>query len=244
MPLRTGQDAPCFCSDTDDLARYIEEVEGLCHSRQRTSGAELIKFTVYYTDELSYDAFSAARDALADPTSWDEFKQAMHEVYPQHKGQAIAVSLPASLPPLPVPSASLPSLLPATPVTPLVPQFPAPTVMLTQAALQALSRPAPSKLPAIPAMSLSSASDTQALLPPALPLSLPLFFPPDMSPAPVLLNASLLSSAPLNMPKVPVLPQLLPAAAPPSPVQVCLLCTPAPAPRLVFQSSVTESRLN
>ena len=82
MPLRTSQDAPCFLGTADDLPRYIAEVEELCKSRQKLSDPELVKWAVYYVDGDLWDSFALTRDALADPASWDDFKRALHEVFP------------------------------------------------------------------------------------------------------------------------------------------------------------------
>ena len=59
MPLCTSQDVPWFCGDANDLSRYIAEVESLCQTRQHTTDAELIKWAHYYTDEESWDTWTA-----------------------------------------------------------------------------------------------------------------------------------------------------------------------------------------
>ena len=193
MPLRTSQDAPCFQGAAGDLSRYIADVEALCRSHQRTTNAEFIKYAVYYTAGPTWDAFALTRDALPEPGTWDDFKAAICDIYPQHEAHTSA-PLPASLPSPPMPAVSLPSLPPAAPVSPSLPlppmstaslssllpvapvtcsspQLPAPALMLSLAALGALPSPAPPVTPAIPAKSLLSASDAQSLqpVPPSLP---------------------------------------------------------------------------
>ncbi|KAF8669041.1 hypothetical protein AX14_006083 [Amanita brunnescens Koide BX004] len=77
-----------------------------------------------------------------------------------------------------------------------------------------------------------AAAQAQALLPPALPLSLPLFFPSDMSPAPFLLNASLLSPptesarSPMPIPPTPRPAPVMITQLPPT----SLPCTPLMSP--------------
>ncbi|KAF8698936.1 hypothetical protein AX14_001046 [Amanita brunnescens Koide BX004] len=146
MPLRTSQDAPQFLGTASDLSCYITEVEELCICCQRSTDADLVKWTVYYTAGLMWDTFALTRDALPKPRTWDDFKATIRNVYPQHEAH-MQLPLQASLPLLPVPFAPPPSLLPAAPVMPLLPQPP---------------------MPAIPARLSPSTSDAQSLLP-ALP---------------------------------------------------------------------------
>lgn len=83
MPIRTNKEAPCFRGTAAGLERYLEDIELLCEDRQRSGDDELIRWAVYYTDEKSSDTFTAARDALSDPKTWDAFKEAIAEIYPE-----------------------------------------------------------------------------------------------------------------------------------------------------------------
>ncbi|KAF8626630.1 hypothetical protein AX14_011444, partial [Amanita brunnescens Koide BX004] len=85
MPLRASHDAPHFLGTASDLPRYIAEVEMLCQCCQRSSEEELIKYTTYFVEESSWDSFALTRDALEDPASWEEFKSALHNIYPQQR---------------------------------------------------------------------------------------------------------------------------------------------------------------
>ena len=163
MPLRTSQDAPRFLGTADDLPRYFAEVEALCRSCHRSADSEVIRYAVYYTDESSWDAFAAARDSLEGPKTWQEFKAVIFEFYPQREVAHTHTSLPASLPSPPMPTASLPSLLPAAPVTHSSPQPPAPALMLSLAALEVPLSPAVPMTPAIPTLPLSPAPDARFL---------------------------------------------------------------------------------
>ena len=130
MLLRTSQEAPSFHGATDSLSCYIATIETLCQGRRRATGPELIKYAVYYADETSEDVFAAARDALADPSSWDEFKVGIRGMYPQREIAHV---------PAPLHGASLPS----------------PAVLLAPDAIQALlaasaSSSPPSIVPARP----------------------------------------------------------------------------------------------
>ena len=58
MPLRTSPDVPRFCGDANGLSRYLEEVQGLCQSRQQAADPNLIKYATYYTDEASWSTFA------------------------------------------------------------------------------------------------------------------------------------------------------------------------------------------
>ncbi|KAF8678488.1 hypothetical protein AX14_004722 [Amanita brunnescens Koide BX004] len=126
MPLRTSQDAPCFLGTADDLAHYVVEVEELCQACQQSANTDLIKWSVYYTEGPTWDMWSTMRDSLPDPKTWEEFKAAICNVYPQHKEAHVQAPLAALLPPLPMPFAPLPSMLSAVPISPLLPQLSAP----------------------------------------------------------------------------------------------------------------------
>lgn len=150
--LCTSQDAPCFCGAADDLSHYITEVEILCKACQCTTDTKLIKWAVCYTDESSWNTWAAICDALADPMSWKEFKDVIHDMYLLHQEAHMILGLQASLPPFSMP----PALLPAAAILP--------TLDATQALLSAC---APLTLPSfIPAKLL--------LLPIVMPQPLPL----------------------------------------------------------------------
>ena len=85
MPLYTSPDAPCFCGDANGLSCYLEEVQGLCQSRQWAADPNLIKYATYYTDEASWSTFAAIRDMLDSPKVWSKFKEAIHDLYPIRK---------------------------------------------------------------------------------------------------------------------------------------------------------------
>ena len=85
MPLHTSQEAPSFCGAAKTLSCYLTTIEALCLGRGKSTGPELIKYAVYYADEMSEDSFTTAKDALADLTSWEEFKHALCKMYPQHE---------------------------------------------------------------------------------------------------------------------------------------------------------------
>ena len=159
MPLRTSPDAPHFCGNANSLSHYLAEVEDLCQSRQRTTGPELIKYAVYYTDEKSWNIWDSAREVLTDPASWEDFKNAMHDLYPSYEVIHAHAPLLASLPPSSVPSAPL-----------LGPLLPAAAVLLASDALQALlaSHPRP-VLPAGTVELQSPASSVLASQPPPMP---------------------------------------------------------------------------
>ena len=212
MPLRTSQEAPSFSGAAHSLSRYLMMIEALCQDRRWTTAPELIKWAVYYADEMSEDAFAAARDALADPSSWDEFKATICGLYPQYEEAPMSVPLHASLlPPAVIPCAPLPPLLSAA------------AVLLAPDAIQALLlHPAPlmpSRLLPVPL----------EMVPTALPLPAPLVpSPPPMSAAPAPMPAcaplSPAPSVPVS-PPVPPDPPLLPCApllptlpVPPDPV--------------------------
>ena len=134
MPLRSSHDRPSFAGTANDLPHYIAEVEALCQRTQRASDAELIKYAVYYTEGAAWDSFAATRDALAEPGTWDEFRAAIHGMYPSHDDADMAVPLPASLPPHATPA---PSALAHAP-------SPSVTVTFTSCALRLLrSSPSP-----------------------------------------------------------------------------------------------------
>ena len=87
MLLHTAQDAPCFRGAMDDLFKYVKEVENLCWKCQHVTNADLIKWAVYYTDESSWDTFSATHELLEEPKTWEGFKVAISDMYLQY-GQA------------------------------------------------------------------------------------------------------------------------------------------------------------
>ena len=97
MPLHTSPDVPHFCGDANDLPRYLTEVEDLCQSRQQMTGPECIKYAVYYTDKSSWNIWDSAREVLADPASWEDFKSAMQDLYPRYEVVHAHMPLPASL---------------------------------------------------------------------------------------------------------------------------------------------------
>lgn len=171
MPLRTSQDVPRFLGTANDLPHYIAEVEALCQSRHQPADSDMIKYAVYYTDKLSWDAFAAAQDTLEGLEAWQDFKTAVYKVYLQHKVAHTSVSLPASLLPIPVPTASLPSLLPTASIMPLLLQLPVPTKPLLASALS------PTPVPAVPQPAYSPCAT------PILPVSGPLAAP--ILPAPL-----------------------------------------------------------
>ena len=110
MPLHTSPDAPHFCGDANGLSHYLEEVQGLCQSRQQAANPDLIKYATYYTDEASWNTFSAVRDMLDDPATWLDFKATIHNMYPVREAAHAPGPLPASLlPPAAVPCALLPA---------------------------------------------------------------------------------------------------------------------------------------
>lgn len=51
----------------------------------------------YYTDESSWDTWNSAREVLANPASWEDFKKVMQDLYPIHKGAHAPMPLCASL---------------------------------------------------------------------------------------------------------------------------------------------------
>jgi hypothetical protein len=81
MLLRTSQEAPCFCGAAINLSHYIAEVESLCQTCQWASDTELVKLARYYTDEASWDTWTAVRDTLADPASWHDLFQGRNTQY-------------------------------------------------------------------------------------------------------------------------------------------------------------------
>ena len=165
MPLRTSPDAPYFCGDANDLPHYLTEVEDLCQSRQWMTGPERIKYAVYYTDESSWNIWDSAREVLADPASWEDFKSAMQDLYPRYKVVHAPMPLPASL----LPPAAVPCILPPFPP-------PAAAVLLALDAIQALlSAGAPSMRPSeVPAKPLLQSVFTSQVPLPALPPATPI----------------------------------------------------------------------
>jgi hypothetical protein len=157
MPLCTSPAVPHFCGAPNNLPRYLAEVDSLCQNCQWATNVELIKYAIYYTDEMSWDTFAAVRDTLDDPKAWDEFKAVIHDLYPIRKAAHIPAPLPASLPlPLPVPCALL------------LPPLPTAIVLLTPDALHALLLScAPSMLAATPMVPLLPLPAAQPM-PPAL----------------------------------------------------------------------------
>ncbi|KAF8666295.1 hypothetical protein AX14_006504 [Amanita brunnescens Koide BX004] len=122
------------------------------------------------------------------------------------------------------------------------PQPPAPALMLSLAALEALLSPAPPVTPAIPARSLLSTSDAQSLQP--APLNWPLLTEPlpdgaalSPMPSPVSMTPVLITAVPLLPPMLSFLPvptapvcqaPHAPAAPPSLPAESALLQTPLP----------------
>ena len=224
MPLRTSQEAPSFSGAAHSLSRYLMTIEALCQDCRRTTAPELIKWAVYYANEMSEDTFAAARDALADPSSWDEFKATICGLYPQYEEAPMSVPLHASL--------LLPAVIPCAPLPPLLS---AAAVLLAPDAIQALLlHPAPlmpSRLLPVPL----------EMVPTALPLPAPLVpSPPPVSAAPAPMPAraplSPVPSVPVS-PPVPPDPPLLPCApllpmppVPPDPVPPSPAVEPLPLP--------------
>jgi hypothetical protein len=213
MLLCTSQGAPRFCGDVNDLPRYLTEVEDLCQSRQRMTGPERIKYVVYYTDEKSWNIWDSVREVLADPASWEDFKNAMQDLYPRYEVVHTPTPLYASLPPpatssvpLPVPHALLPSLLPAA------------AILLAPDAIQALLLPPAPLMPSPP---------LPALVEPLLMLSLPQPASVLPTPASLPLPAPLLPAPPAALPLKPMLPE--PVVPLPSPAAVALPLTPPAA---------------
>ena len=95
------------------------------------------------------------------PGTWDDFKAAICDIFPQHEVAHTSAPLPASL--LPLPSAPQLSMLSAVPISPSSPQPPTPAASLYPAALEVLLSPAVPKTPAIPAVPLSPAPDAHFL---------------------------------------------------------------------------------
>ena len=58
---------------------------------------DFIKYAVYYTDESSWDTWNSAREVLANPASWEDFKKVMQDLYPIHKGAHAPMPLCALL---------------------------------------------------------------------------------------------------------------------------------------------------
>ena len=214
MPLRTSPDAPCFCGDANGLSHYLEEVQGLCQSRQQAADPDLINYVTYYTDEASWSTFAAIRDTLDNPKDWSKFKEAIHDLYLIHKVAHTPAALPTSLPLSSVPSAPL-----------LGPLLSAAAVLLASDALQALlaSHPRP-VLPAGTVELQSPASSVLASQPlpmlPAIPVVLPLPSPSVCAPVPPVpppASDALLLPALLVLPATSV-PAILPPLPMPMPV--------------------------
>ena len=212
MPLHTSQEAPSFHGATDSLSRYIATIETLCQGRRRATGPELIKYAVYYADETSEDVFAAARYALADPSSWDEFKVGIRGMYPQREIAHV---------PAPLHGASLPS----------------PAVLLAPDAIQALlAASAPSSphsiIPARPLL-------PPAFMPQASLLPLPSVYVPVPLQSP-LLPVSVPAVPP--MPSAPLVPPAASVCVPlPPPSPICaaaLLPAPVDAARLALPLAV------
>ncbi len=83
MPIRTSKEAPRFQGVASSLQRYLEDIEMICEDRQRSGAAELIKWAIYYTDEKSSETWTATKDALTEPNTWEDFKKAITEIYPE-----------------------------------------------------------------------------------------------------------------------------------------------------------------
>lgn len=236
MPLHTSQDAPCFCGAANDLCHYITAVEALCQSCHHATDADLIKYAVYYTDEASWSTFATAQDALASPTSWDNFKKAIQDLYPRYEVVHAPVPLHASLPPpaaihIPLFSALPEPLLPSAPL--VLPADPAHVPLQPPSSMCSAPMLAPLlPTPAMPGAALLLAPDgLLALLLPHAPLmqaTAPMVLLLPMPPK------SLLPSQPLPLAHVPVppahadpLPLPVPAA-PLKPTMLPLPCAPLP----------------
>ena len=222
MPLRTSQEEPSFRGAAKTLSCYLATIEALCLGCGKSTGPELIKYAVYYANEMSEDSFATAKDALANPTSWEKFKHSLCKMYLQHEVVHAPVALPASLPPSSVPSAPLPG-----------PLLPTAAVLLAPDALQALlaSHPWP-VLPAGPVEQQSPASSVRAPMP--LPISVPPVLPPAM-PALLAPHSPSPPSASPTSPHVFAAPtSMLPDEAtswPQAPASASVLpMTPAPPP--------------
>ena len=103
-------------------------IETLCQDCQQSSNMELIKWACYYTDEASWDTWTAVRDALASPACWDDFKATICDMYPIHEDMPVpllptAAPLPAPAP-LVLPAVSIPAPLPSLPNLLLVSAMP------------------------------------------------------------------------------------------------------------------------
>ena len=83
MPIRTSKEAPCFQGAASGLERYIEDIELLCADCQKSGDAELIRWAIYYTDKKSSDTCATTCDALENPKTWEDFKKAIQDIYPE-----------------------------------------------------------------------------------------------------------------------------------------------------------------
>ncbi|KAF8671259.1 hypothetical protein AX14_005697 [Amanita brunnescens Koide BX004] len=246
MPLRSSQDAPRFLGTADDLPHYIAEVEELCKSRQKSSDPELIKWAVYSVDGDLWDSFVLTRDALADPASWEDFKCTLHEVFLQHEVASRSASLAASLLPLPVPFAPPPSLLPAMPVTPSLPQLPVPALMMSQAVLEVLLSPLLLTPPADSATPLLPAPAAPQSLVRACPLHVPAAAPrlsPASSDCLLLAEPPQLVFAAPSLPPNEVLPSPTPSPVGPLPVLAIADSPPPGSPLLLPAESASPPML-
>ncbi|KAF8673088.1 hypothetical protein AX14_005420 [Amanita brunnescens Koide BX004] len=108
MLLHTTQDVPCFRGPMDSLFRYIAEVKSLCRKCQCAADDELIKWAVYYADETAWDTFAATRELLEEPKTWEGFKAAIADMYPQYEYAHLCPPLPASCPTAATPNPDMP----------------------------------------------------------------------------------------------------------------------------------------
>jgi hypothetical protein len=83
MPICTSKEAPRFEGAASGLDHYIEDIELLCADHQKLGDAELIRWAIYYTDEKSSDTWTATRDVINNPKTWEDFKKAIQDIYPE-----------------------------------------------------------------------------------------------------------------------------------------------------------------
>ena len=230
MPLHTSQDALQFCGDANNLSHYIAEVESLCQTCQHATNAELIKWACYYTDEESWDTWTAVRDTLANPASWLDFKAAIHDMYPVREAARAPgpLPMPVTAAPtlmLPVPTGPLPACAPHLLPPPMPPQsvptapsLPNAAMPIAHAQSLALAAPLKSMMPPLPVPSVLPPAVSAITAPMPLPLPIPagplpnrvLPMPPGL--LPVLRAQSQPNSADLL--PMPIAQSLLPACAP------------------------------
>ena len=83
MPICTSKEAPRFQGAASGLECYIEDIELLCANHQKSGDVELIRWAIYYTDEKSSDTWAMTCDALDNPKTWEDFKKAIQDIYPE-----------------------------------------------------------------------------------------------------------------------------------------------------------------